>query len=515
MIIEDFWNELNEGEIHVRDSLQFELKSEFSINPHLKRNVYKQEVFLFIPNSLLVNSSTYSKQQFYLDQTNLIRYKTPLISLSDLVNPEYSASPLRRLQNILDKSQLSQPNLFLSSASDELKLFGAIFRVSLRERIYKLVQNLTTMESNKENISYKENISQSISHLCSEITQVSDKFRQLQEKAHTLSNQHQLFRHFKYVDEYMSTTIDEFLMILLQQVHKLEKPDSNPSKLICQMILKEKMYRKEKELGIKTSKSHLFVNEAILYRQGLLNNFILEALMLKNYRFSLEEKHTNILGAAAAGIAMFVYMSLLVWKSPTFVINSFPFVALAVFLYILKDRIKEGFKSLYYKQAHRWFPDYSTQIKSPKNLKIGKLTESFAFIEPKQLPAGFLKIRNHHFHEELQALHRHETIIQYKREMTLETPQHNESRRRELTAIFRLNIHRFLQKASNAFQPNLALDSSTQEISEKLLPKVYHLNLIIRNTYLQGDLTRKVEIKTFRVVVDKVGIKRVEHIKTT
>lgn len=506
-MIEDFWNELSEGEIHVRDSLQFELKTEFTINPHLKHNVYKQEVFLFIPSTLQINSETYSKQQFYLDQTNLIRYRTPIIQLSELVDVNNSISPLNRLQSLLN--QKSETRQDFESASDELKLFAAIFRANLRDRIYQLLTTLT--EKNSQGI---EGISQSVASLCTEISKICDRFRNIQDLARTQTSKPQLLRHFKYIDEFLSTTIDEFLVILLKKIRESERQNSSTDKLICQLILKEKLYRKRNHIGPKTSKGHVFANESIPYRQGLLNRFVLESLMLKNYRFSLEEKHAHLLGAVAAGIAMFVYMFFFAWQISTFVITSFPFVALAVFFYILKDRIKEGFKILYYKQAHRWFPDYSTEIRSPQNVKIGKLTESFTFIEQRQLPPGFLKIRNHHFHEELQALQRHETIIQYKREMTLSPRQSIRSRRRELTAIFRLNIHRFLQKASDPFQTNLTLDAYTQEISEKLLPKVYHLNLIIRNTFLQTDLTPIEEIKTFRVVVDKGGIKRVEHIKS-
>lgn len=505
-MIEDFWNELNEGEIHARDSLQFELKSEFFIHPHLQQNVYKQEVYLFIPNSLQINAETYSKQQFYLDQTNLIRYKTPLITLSDIVNIDYFPSPLTRLHHLLNKSDLS---LFLAVASDELKLFAAIFRGALRERVYRLVKS--KIKSQEE-----ERYSHSIASLCSEVSDVCHKFRQLQDISHSRSDYPQLIRHFKYVDEFISTAIDEFLVILLKRYRALNHQDRNIDNLLTQLITKEQVYRKKKHIGPKTSKDHLFADESILYRQGLLHRFVLEALMLKNIRFSLEEKHRNVLGALAAGIAMMVYMALFVWKLSTFVINSFPFIALAVLLYILKDRIKEGFKILYSKQAHRWLPDYSTEITSFKGFKVGRLSENFSFIQDNELPAGFLKIRNHHFHEELQALHRHETIIQYKREMILYSPlKYSAGRRREVTAIFRLNIHRFLQKASNAFQTSLTLNSHTQEISERLLPKVYHLNLIIRNSFLTEELIPKVEIKTFRVVVDKNGIKRVEHITST
>lgn len=503
-MIEDFWNELNEGEIHVRDNLQFELKSEFFINPHLKHNVYKQEVFLFIPSPLQINSQTYSKTQFYLDQTNLFRYRTPPMTFSQLLDSNYAPSPLNRLQKLLNTTE-AKFSFYL--VADELKLLGVIFRAILRERIHELIIRFEHPEL--------QQVDKRIHLLCSEVTQICDRFRQLQEGVRTKFTHQQLHRYFKYADEALSNMIEEYFLILLQQIRYVKRKDSHHlDKYICQFVLKEKLYRQKHFLGRKISKNSLS-NESILYRQGLLNRFMLEALMLKSQRTSLEEKHSHILGATSAGIAMLVYMILFAWKISTFVINSFPFVALAVFFYILKDRLKDGLKTLYYKQASRWFPDYSTEIKSPKEFKIGKLTENFAFIDPKQLPAGFLHIRNHQFHEELQALQRHESIIQYKREIVLDSILGTlEDRRRELTAIFRLNIFHFIQKASNPFEAKLNLDPYTQEISEKLLPKVYHLNIIIRNTYLQADMKLISEIKTFRVVVDKVGIKRVEQIKS-
>lgn len=503
-MIEDFWNELNEGEIHVRDNLQFELKSEFFINPHLKHNVYKQEVFLFIPSPLQINSQTYSKAQFYLDQTNLFRYRTPPMTFSELLDANYAPSPLNRLQKLLNTTE-AKFSFYL--VADELKLMGVIFRAILRERIHELIIRLEHPEL--------QQVDKRIYLLCSEVTQICDHFRQLQEAVRKKFTHQQLHRYFKYVDEALSNMIEEYFLILLQQIRYMKRKDSHHlDKHVCQFVLKEKLYRQKHFLGRKISKNPLS-NEAILYRQGLLNRFMLEALMLKSQRTSLEEKHSHILGATSAGIAMLVYMILFAWKLSTFVINSFPFVALAVFFYILKDRLKDSLKALYYKQASRWFPDYSTEIKSPKEFKIGKLTENFAFIDPKQLPASFLHIRNHQFHEELQALQRHESIIQYKREIVLDSILGTlEGRRRELTAIFRLNIFHFIQKASNSFEAKLNLDPYTQEISEKLLPKVYHLNIIIRNTYLQADMKPISEIKTFRVVVDKVGIKRVEQIKS-
>lgn len=502
-MIEDFWSESREGDIHVRDSLQFELKSEFSINPNLEKNIYKQEFFLFIPSPLQIHSQTYSKGQFYLDQTNLIRYKTPTISLSALADGQNNRSPLTRLKML--SAMPDTPNR-LDLISDELKLFGNIFKAAIRKRAFELSENIERAGKGQTKIDVK-----SIEQLCTHMAAICKLFRQIKNRA-TSQTSSQLIRHFRYTDEFISDAIDEYSLPLLKQLRQLEEP--NPAeKNLKDIILQEMLYRKNHHLSPKTTKGHVLSNESILYRQGLLNRFMLEVLMLKSSRFSLEEKHGNILGGLAAGIAMFVYMVLFVWKISTFVINSFPFIMLAVVFYILKDRLKEGLKKIYYQQAYRWFPDYSTEIYSPTGFKVGHLTENFAFINSDQLPPDFLKIRNYRFHEELQALHRHESIIQYKREVTLYSPKKTtESIRDGLTTIFRLNIHNFLLRASNALQPNLALNPETQDIQERLLPKVYHLNIIIRNTYLQTNLTLKSEIKKFRVVVDKIGIKRVEQV---
>lgn len=506
----DFWQELREGEIHVRDNFQFELKSEFPIDPSLEEIAYKQEVFIFIPNTLQINAQTYSKQQFYLDQTNIIRFRTPWISLLKLVDPEYKPSPLNRIAYLLNSLQ---KKFSLPKIADEIKLFGCIYREALHHEIYNISKVISkTSESERELVFDRE-----VDKLCQSIAEVTVRYRQLYLEAKHRLNQQQLTRYFRYVDEFISLTMDEYLTILLQEFRaENHSTKSVGDRLICQLILRERSYRRKNQLGPKSFKgSHLLANESILYRFGLLNRFILESLTLKSHRISIEEKYSDLFGALAAGIAMMIYMVLLVWRSQDFVINSMPFVFLAVVLYILKDRIKEGLKKFCFRQAYRWFPDYSTHITNPRGKKVGKINESFAFIKSQQLPEGFLHIRNHYFHEELQALHRHESIIQYKREVTLRNiHKGGEGRRRELTTIFRLNVRHFVDKASNPFQNGLILDSYTNEILDKQLPKVYHLNIIIRNTLLEKDKEPSTELQTYRVVIDKAGIKRIELIRT-
>ncbi|MFI5343275.1 MAG: hypothetical protein ACHQUC_03545 [Chlamydiales bacterium] len=501
---ESFLNELYEGEIQARDNLQFELKSEFFI--YSQRNVYKQEFFVFIPESLHVNGDTYSKEQFYSDETSLIRYKTPSLSLKNLVHPQCEDSPLFRLQEMLKEHKMAEQ---LAEAEDELKLFGDIFKVSLRDRVKNLLEDLK-----QDKMQETGKFSHQLASLCAETAEVSTLFRQIQATAQENLSEESIRRYFRYIDEFISSQISYFFLILLQALRQSNfKHISEIDKLLCQVILRERHYCKKNHLGAKTPEDHPFSNESILHRRSLLNQFVLEALTLHNFRVSVAEKHAPLLGALAAGIAMLFYMTFFAWKVSSIVITSFPVILFIVFLYILKDRIKEGLKKIYSEQAYRWFPDYSTEIISPKGYKVGKINESFSFISEEQLPEGFQKIRNDDFNEELQALIRQESIIQYKREVTLYShPGTPGGRRRELSTIFRLNMHHLLQKASNAYQLSLFLDPYSHEIHEQLLPKVYHLNIIIRNTIIQPQLIQKSEINKFRVIVDKNGIKHVEQI---
>jgi hypothetical protein len=493
---EDFLGEWTEGEIHFRDNLQFEVKSEFFIHPDIQENVYKQEFYIFIPNTLQINPQTYSKQQFYLDQTTLIRYKTPHMTFKELIDFNQSNSPLARLHKLKDQP-LSEENK--ATILTELQLFGNIFRSTLRGRIQTLVEKVD------------HNLTQDADLLCQDLKQVRNTFIDLKKyfiQKHSITILKSYFRH---VDEFTSLILDHYLIVFLDHLRKQNLSQNDEH--ICECILHEKTYRQEHHLFPKTSIDQHY-NESILYREGLLNKFILEPLLLRISRHSLEEKHGNILSSVAAGIAMLIYLILFAWKSEQFVIHSTPFILLGVILYILKDRLKEGLKQLYYKQAFRWFPDYSTEIESHTGVIIGIVKENFSFVSEEEVPSSILEMRNRDFHRELQVVKRQETIIHYKREVILQQqPYLTQRRRKELTILFRLNIHQFLQKAHNPLQPNLTLDTQTLEIKERLLPRVYHINVMMANTYLLSNLKVRRQIKKFRVIVDKIGIKRVEQIK--
>ena len=108
----NFWNDLYYEDIHFRDNLQFELETDFAPIRTLEHNVSVQEFYFFIPQSLQIDAETYSKEQFYKDRTNLIRYKKPEFSFYDLINKNNTQSPLVRIEAMQDLAP-TEENVFI------------------------------------------------------------------------------------------------------------------------------------------------------------------------------------------------------------------------------------------------------------------------------------------------------------------------------------------------------------------------------------------------------------------
>lgn len=487
-ILEDF----DTGKIHFRDKWQFELKSDlYPFSEHKKDNLI-QEFYFFIPNSLQINDQTYSTAQFYQDQTNLIRLKTPRFSLGELIDPLNEESPLVRIRILLSKPAENIPRL-----EQELKILGRVFHSSLR--------NWT------ESIKYNRGDEAMILQGCEELERFLSQYRTLQNRAAALSLDKELESHFHYVDEYLSMTVNDYLTLLLQHL----RSNSLPEARLPEVILKEKRYRAANYLnrhpeGLKEDE----LQEYFLYRKGLLNKFVIDPLLLKTSRASAAWRYRNIIGAIPAAIAMFIFLLLYVLQGSWFIINSEPFILFTVLIYVLKDRLKEELRFFSYQQMARWFSDYSTKIQDPQDDSVlGYLKEYFTFIDNDKIPAEISENRNRYFHKVLESVKRPEQVIYYKKSMSLEQkPGILEERFYGYNIIFRLNIHDFLTKAEDPIQNYLTLEESSKNLIKIVLPRVYHLNIIMKSRTFLPDGTLKEELNKYRLILDKNGIKRVEEV---
>ncbi len=505
--MDEFLEDLNAGRIQFRDKWQFELKTELFPFSDLKDTVETQEFYFFIPNSLQINDQTYSKDQFYHDQTNLIRFKTPIFTLKQLNDPNNAESPLMRILAIADDEH---DESHLDEVQEEIKLLGNIFPGSLRNRMAELTDRLKDLKTEESKTLF---VREALA-FCDELDLFRHRFNEVQVKFLKKWDDPLLKSEFEYVDEFISTNINDFLTGFLNRLRTKHEAELNPvDKRSCEIILKEKIYRQDKfheSIGLTNENVH---DEFLLYRKGLLSKFVIDPLLLKTSRASVNQRFRGLILGIPAAVAMLIYLLLYLWQGNVFLFNSEPFILLTVVLYVLKDRLKEELRSLSYRQAAKWFSDYTTIIRLPMDEAVlGTLQESVSFVNEEKVPEEIINIRNREFHGVLETFKRPEQIIYYKKTVNIKKkPKSMKGRFYGFSLIFRFDIHLFLVKAEDPYQTYLSLETDGLTLKKVKLPRVYHLNIILKNTRFNPEGQPSVELKKFRLIIDKSGIKRVEH----
>lgn len=472
-----FLGSLHGGDIQLRDNFQFELKSEVLPLKGKKKQCLVQEFYLFVPNALRINPHTYSKSQFYSDQSCFIRHKTPEMEISTAIDLSNPVSPLYQCE--LHRQSGNQ-----GEAEKSLKLFGNIIRSALRVRIAAIV----------DLIHHQQNVDVQICLLKEHIHALNEVLEGFKKKL----VEPNLLICLDYVHQFINNVSSYYLVGCLDVLRHVHSSDEVSDRLLTELL---KGYETvDEEMSEQES-------EKVLYRRSLLNKYVLDALLLSINRFSIKQKWGDIIASIAAFIAMFVFLILFTWKSKYIVVDSTAFILVTSILYIVKDRLKEWLKQ--FALAYRSLSDFTTEIKTPdERYTIGKQKDFFSFIKQKQMDKEIVSIRNSEFHEVLDKFQRPEQIIYYKNQVELNPMIDDEG----LNLIFRLNIHSIIAKAGNSSRTFMTLDRQTGGILMRPLPKVYHINIVLKNRYFESDQTQKAEIKKFRLVVDGNGIKRVQQI---
>lgn len=505
--MEQYWEDFDLEEIHFRDKWQFELKSHYMPSSKMFRHIYTQELYLYIPSPLQVTPETYSKEQFYQDKTNLIRYKTPEFTFQQLLDPTQSKSPLFRIKQYIADPSANGGN---GSIEKELKLLGNMVRSALRTEVNTLLNTLQQLSPEDDATQFVQPTTTLLIHF----NMLLDDYNQL-EKPLKQRGGEPLEQAHLYVADFISFSTNYYLTALLDKIRK--HPSENfkdIDKKICDLLMKEKKWREKWLDEPETLSAKTTDNETILYQIGLLNKYVVDALLLNISVDPIDQRFRNIIGSIAAALAMTIYILLFVWQGSVFIINSEPFILFTIFIYVLKDRVKDEIKNISMKQAFRWFSDYKTEIRTPDNkIVIGELRESFSYLNPQDAPKDIQEVRNIEQHRTLQSIRRIEQVMYYKKTVNLNNiPEAKQDRFSGLNVIFRLDIHKFLNKASDSIQPYSTLDPNSMELTHTMLPKVYHLNIILKNSYLRPDGSTKTEIKKHRIIANKEGILRLENL---
>ena len=131
-------------QVRIHDRFSVEFKVGYVVRKELKVNDFMMNTWIFLPNTLDINSFTYSKNQFYRDVSSNIRLITPIYTLTEITEEE--ALPFRFLEVSFHELMAASVRENLAEAEYQIKMFSSIVKSALRREVDLIVKNTTPAE---------------------------------------------------------------------------------------------------------------------------------------------------------------------------------------------------------------------------------------------------------------------------------------------------------------------------------------------------------------------------------
>ena len=461
-----------------------------------------------------INSYTYPREQFYADIQAYIRFKTPGLSLADLIDPKNDVTPYNRMRHLLTQTSATTPERVFAQISYELRLLGCLIRANLRDRVMDLCRPLLQTVRRPPPTPYARPHSDASSDIfLRETDDVLGAFRQLR---HQFSGTHippRLRSVYDYLDEYLSLTLEYYLTVLLDHIDHANPQgpaEAVSRRAIAQAITREQDIRQTTPYAPDTASPA--GNETFLYRRGLLKKFVMSVLFL-DIRKERENRAADLFAAIAAGIATLFATGAAIATQRWYTLNSLPFIAAVALSYILKDRMKDWVKHYFAAKLTRWLWDYNVRIEDPtKGVKIGRCREAFCFLGQHLVPPEVYRRRHDNAVDGIELEFRSESIIRYEKDVQLQgkTIGALHPRLHEINDIIRFNISSFLTRADDPVRAVRWFDAEHNRVATVESPKLYHINIVFVLRSHTGK--RPSRIERVRIILDKTGIKRIESV---
>ena len=470
----------------IHDNFSIEFKIGFSGREGVKLDHFDVNSWIFLPNGLDINESTYSKDRFFSDMKSNVRLLTPAFTLKQMVEGE--ESPILHVKKALE-TQLAEPSQeHLEEFEFQLKLFASIFKSSIRNESTNIMAHVDDSLTYERCMVYAD-----------DANRVLQEFRNL----HNLIglDHEEMLTKFGFADEFISHQADIRTMKVLKAIGAYDRHELTEAfKTLADLVDDEKKYK------IEQGYSHTVIgdkdnNRRLVFRHSLLKKYVESALFLKANTTQDGKAVKQISFSLAAGLAMMVY--LLVTMPFQKYLGNYPSLIffILVLFYILKDRIKELTRWLFAYQLKDKYYDNKTVV-NIKNRKVGWIKEGMDFITDDKVPEEVLKLRDRN-KLETDNKFLDEKIILYRKRVEIDNAvlknQYNYDFK-GINDIIRYHINYLTKKMDNPESKITYLDEQ-QHLQTLTAERVYLLHFV-----LQFKWNDQVEYKAFHVMVNRDGI---------
>jgi hypothetical protein len=481
--------------IRIRDLHQFEIKLHYPLGRESAVATYDLECYIFVPHNLGMHRANYSKARFYDDLQTHIRFKTPSISLTEIVDGQ--GSPLVKLEASAVPLQEGDDNANVGAFEYRLKLFCCILQSSLRDFVAFIGE--TTDPDDRDRL---------VQQYLQAAASITDAYRALRSKIFLPAVPRRASEIYTFGDEYVSLLVERHSYDLLGHLKGAAASELRTrQRKLMELVAGEVDYRESRGYpSIPTDKSD---NEQLIYRRNVLKKYMHNILFLDTSTRQEGKVIEHGLFGIAAGISMLFATIVLFLSQSLYGPLTLPVFLALVIGYMFKDRIKELLRVYFSRKVSSLLFDHKTRIYSDPGHPIGYCRESFDFVDEAKVPDRIMKIRDRDHITEIESDWVSESVLRYRKRIKLSSQAISTTYRDidtdGINDIMRFNIAEFTRRMGDPKKELFVLGED--DYRRVKAERVYHLTMILR---YGGD--DRVRYKRFRIVLNRRKIKRIETV---
>lgn len=480
-------------QVRIHDRFSVEFKIGYVVRKELKVNDFMMNTWIFVPNSLDINSFSYSKNQFYRDVKSNIRLITPIYSLGEVSNEE--ALPFRFLEVAFNELLADPVKENLAEAEYQIKMFISIVKSALRRETARIVKN-----TDKEK--RPAAVQQYIEHLYKIIT----KYRGLRTILPDTGMGCDALVFYSFGDEFLSNLVEFHTFRLLELLRKKDTGSFDQVRpALMSLIREESVYRKSRGFQV-VEKDSADQNRSVLFRLRMLRMYAESHLFLNASKKRDGQVAEQVYLSIAAGISMIFATGIAFSFQLKYGNFTMPLFVALVVSYMLKDRIKELIRYYFVHRLAKKYFDNKTVI-SIKDSPVGWVKEGVDFITDDRVPEEIMDIRDRSDLLEANNRSMAEKIILYRTLVRIDGQLLDESNQYDISGIndiLRFNVSSFILKMDNPEVPlAVADDQDGYEVING--ERIYYINFLLQLRYEDN-----VDYKRFRLVMSRNGIEGIE-----
>ncbi len=313
----------------IHDKFSLEFKIGYKARRKKKVNDFTLNTWIFVPNNLDINPSTYSREDFYKDIRTNIRLITPVFLVRDIASGK--AIPLKNLEATMQQLASTPNRGNIAEYEYQIKMFSAIYKSAIRDQLAYIYS--TDQSEDKEML---------VTEFLNDTAEILEKYRSLAPIIKTPTVSKVVYNYYTFGDEFMTNLTEKELFGLLNKLNTANEPALY--KKLEPLILKA--LEKEREHKIGCNYMHVEANSPnrnkdLIFRLSALKKYVESDLFI-----NAKKKRDGVLAeqvylSLAAGLSMIFATAVAFSFQQTYGNFTMPFFVALVVSYMLKDRIKE------------------------------------------------------------------------------------------------------------------------------------------------------------------------------